>query len=462
MNIRLALKYDDQIQRPATAWLILGHSVEQWLAELADWQTPLAKARLYALPTSRENHAPYGALVLGAAPAGDRTSPRSLAYRAVAGRLYIPCDARFEPDLADSELAAVLDEAHDPLIWHPQAGLFALSEEAAISVSRLLRCSKAVPGLWTAAVAGLALNAKILSLEPLVASTAEDVFAGGRDDIGTQSPNLDELPPAPGEPAGGVLGELGRAMGRGMARAIQWLTDHAPKSAAGPTWINALDKWAGRRLEHLSKSLEAARNRELLRLMSLLEKNPDEGLKFALPMEGDAHRGIARPTNRLGPRNVDFNLGSLGGGRPTDVWDMSADFRQRLIRRYRDLAAREIALGRHRRAAYIFAKLLNDLRSAAATLAAGGHYREAAVLYEDRLHQPELAADCLRRGGLRTEAIALFTRLSRHETVGDLYAELEQMEEAEAAWERAVATHLAADDVLQAARLLESKLRRVD
>ena len=72
----------------------------------------------------------------------------------------------------------------------------------------------------------------------------------------------------------------------------------------------------------------------------------------------------------------------MGGGGPVDFWMMSPEYSQRLATIYRELANREISLGRHRRAAYILAELLGDLSAAAATLADGGHFREAAVLYD--------------------------------------------------------------------------------
>ena len=132
----------------------------------------------------------------------------------------------------------------------------------------------------------------------------------------------------------------------------------------------------------------------------MLQNNPDEGLRYALPMQGDAHRGIGAAGWELTTRDVDFQLSRLGGGQAADFWNLDEQWRKKLFNQYRQCAQREISLGRHRRAAYIFAELMGDHNSAAATLADGGHFREAAVLYKERLRQPRQAADCLRRGGL--------------------------------------------------------------
>ena len=126
--------------------------------------------------------------------------------------------------------------------------------------------------------------------------------------------------------------------------------------------------------------------------------------------------------------------------------------------RYRELANREIALGRHRRAAYILAELLGDWNAAASTLRDGGYYREAAVIYDERLHRSLDAAECLKRGGLVDEAIVIYERLKMYETIGDLYTSIQRTEDAERAYRLAVEEKRAAGDPLGAARLLEDKL----
>lgn len=198
------------------------------------------------------------------------------------------------------------------------------------------------------------------------------------------------------------------------------------------------------------------------RLLHLLETNPEEGLRFALPLAGDGSRGLAEPGARLPPRDVNFSLRGLGGGRPGDPWVVSWQTRQKLIERYRELANREIRLGRFRRAAYIYAQLLGDFAAAAAALIQGRHYREAAVLYRDRLHRPLEAARCLKEGGLLLEATAIYQAEGEFETAGDLYARLDRPQEAEQAYRRAANKLCVAGDLLAAAHLLEEKVRADD
>ena len=176
--------------------------------------------------------------------------------------------------------------------------------------------------------------------------------------------------------------------------------------------------------------------------MNLLQNDPDQGLRFALPCGEGKHRGIARPSGTLPSHNVNFDLRRLGGGGAGDPWELPGDLYAQLRAKYMELAGREMRLGRYRRAAYIYAHLLGDFTNAAAALMAGKHWREAAVLYRDRLKRPEAAAKCLEQGGLWAEAIEFYEQLGDFEKVGDLYAQLEQPEEAEKAWRRAVEKHL--------------------
>lgn len=460
LAIRLTCRPTSQCE--PSAYFVPGRTAEEWLAELIAWQTPLAKARLHIIPDAKGDRSPYGLFVLGAAPPANYRSPRALPYGVVAGRLYLPVEAEVDPSVDDAELERLLASDDSLYLWLPQTGLVELAASRSLAVSDLLLAPEAYANAWDRGVAGIAFNTRLFSIEPEAMPTVESVLEAARDDIGSEPLDLKQLPPTANEPRAGVGGAVGRGLMLGLAGALYGLTRLVPHTGAVRNWINQIEDWAGSKLNKLAQSLEASRHRELNRLLDLLRSNPDEGLRYALPMSGGEHRGLAAPSGRLARRNVDFSLNWFRGGGPADVWDVPGQFQQQLLTRYRELAAREIALGRHRRAAYIFATLLGDVKSAANTLADGGHWREAAVLYEQRLNQPREAARCLRQGGLWAEAIALYEKLGEHETVGDLYQQLDQRDEAEQAWRRAVAACDARHDPLDAARLLEHKIGRSD
>jgi tetratricopeptide (TPR) repeat protein len=456
MNVTLTIQPADRPLRPARAWFLPGGTAD-WLDELTAWGIPLVDVRLYPLPG--------GALVVPPAGQQPQTAGRGLPYgfagkglsQICLGHVCLPVEARFVPDLTDDELAALAD-IPAVLVWHPVAGLVAFDPDEAIAVSQLLAVPPATPAAWNRAQPGIALSMRLLSIEPDRPFDPQSALDLGRDDIGRDAPQLEKLPRSPREPGPGIGAAIGRAVMGGIAGAVMRLTQLIPGGADHPTWVNAVQDWAQRNLGRLADGLQAQRHRELMRLLHQLQHDPDRGLRYALPLTGGNHRGLAPPGGKLGPRDTNFNLGRLGGGRPGDQWDAPAQLRQQLSARYRELANREIALGRHRRAAYILAELLGDFSAAAATLADGCHWREAAALYEHRLNQPLEAACCLELGGLLSEAAVLYERLGEHVYFGDLLVRLDRPDEAEQAYRRAVAARIAAFDFLAAARLLEEKV----
>ena len=163
-------------------------------------------------------------------------------------------------------------------------------------------------------------------------------------------------------------------------------------------------QWLRQQLDSINHDLERARNKELTRLLSMFDSDPEEALRHAIPMNDSQHRGIAPPGSRLGSRAPDFNLARISGGGAADFWAIPAQMRLALQRRYREMADRELQLKRFRRAAYIYAELLGDLSSAANALKQGKHFREAAILYDERLQNPIEAAKCFGEAGLVDEA----------------------------------------------------------
>lgn len=494
MNVTLKLRYAHAPVRPPAAWWVPGRGAEAWLAELTAWRVPLDEARLLVVAQTVG-----GAVVLPGGNHRPAASSAAIPYAVIADRLLVPVEAVFDPPLTDTELAALLPTEDAIYVWHPTAGLYSFAEHEIRRVADLVAAPAAASQPWDAAQPGVASNQRLLSIEPTGHLSLEDIAQAGREDIGSRSIAGDGLPQAPSEPPGGTigraiasaglqaasgaarvlgaaatamaqgLGQLGKALGIALADAGSSAAGPSPKALSsgrgqqGPNWLARLAAWTNEQQKALLKNLDALRNRQLERLLHSLAESPDEGLKYALPLTATgAARGMAPPGGSLIERNIDFNISRLGGGGPVDLWNVPPEYSLRLAAMYRELANREISLGRHRRAAYILAELLGDLSSAAATLADGGHFRDAAVLYAQRLKQPLAAAKCLERGGLLTEAIALFEKLHEWETVGNLYQQLDQQDAATAAYRRAVQHRLDSSDRLAAARLLEEKLAASD
>ena len=455
MEIELTARRRPAALRPAAAWLLPGADPARWLEELGSWGVPAAELTLTALPRS-------GGL-LAALPldwAGDppHPGPGCVPFGLEPGGLYLPVDAELEPELDAEELRVLL--AGGQAVWHPALGLVLCAPGEELGVEDLLAEPALRPERWSAARPGVALAA---GLGPLVPEEPpedrEEIDAWleepeARGDLASEFP--DALDPLPGEP-----GPVARAAARlrgGVARAVLWLTAGVPATASRRTWVNRVEDWARERAEGHRSPDQRARARALERLLELLRRNVDLGLRFALPLTEGGGRGLGRPSNRLRERVVDFELHPAEHARPVDPWGVDGDLRRRLEQSYREAANRELRLGRHRRAAYVYAQLLGDDAAAATALEQGGYYREAAAVYRERLGNRLAAADCLTRGGLLEEAAQRYEACRAPDRAAELYERLGDAGRARAAWRRAVQLHLESREAIAAAKILEDRL----
>ena len=341
---------------------------------------------------------------------------RAVPYAALGGRLFYPADAAVEPPVSADDLAAGL--RFDVQVLHPTAGLVGFAAGDAIGVHELLAPPPRRAADWSRAEVGPPPLPALVSVEAeALPPSIADVLGMGQDDIGADADDGDD-------PQLSLFGKVKGLFGQ----------PQSPKSVA------------------------ARQGRELRRLLALLKSDPDAGLRRALPMRDIATRGAAPASGSLSNRIVDFNLRKLSGGASRgSPWAVENEMRRRLTAEYREAANRELDLGRHRRAAYIFAHLLGDFAAAAAALAKGRFYREAAAVHRDHLNNKRAAADCLAAGGLLGEAIPIYLELSQYELAGDLHARLGQADDALGCYRRAADQYQSRGDPVGAARLLEAK-----
>lgn len=476
-----------RLPRPAlapAAWFVPGGDPSVWLEELSRWDVPLSKLKLYILPSSVSKPDAAGVLVLassGSPSPNQDGSHRAEAYGCIAGRLYIPAHARLEPEVTADELEALA--VHEINVFHPGIGLAGFSPADGRSVADLLATPPRESNAWDRAQPGSSPYPRLVSVEPDVLISLEDLMQAGRSDIGSKAPQ--QLPPSKNEinplagkvmkagleaaaGAAGAIGSIVSGLGSLLAAPLGTLGGLGSTGAAPPSggrgFLDGFRDWARAMVERLNEQLENARNRELQRLMRMLDEDPEIGLSYAIPLAGKAGapRGVAPPGASLVRKPVNFNLNSMRGGGPVDYWDMSEKVRAELRAKYIAAANRELSLGRFRRAAYIFSELLGDHNSAANALKQGRHFREAAIIYRDVLKNKGLAAECLEEGGLITEAIQLREQLKQWMHVARLYEKIEQPQEARKAYRKAVDEILTNKDLISAARVLDESMGEVD
>ena len=475
LNLELTIRPHTQTALPEHAQFVTGDNTQAWADEIVRWNVDDDQLRLIVIPRSRRDLKPVGVLVFYRDGSPLRiprhlSSTKTVQYGLFGPQVFLPCDATVEPAISEREISKDLTQGR-AYAWHPTSGLVAAGENDLLSVSDLFSVPEQILEAWDEAHCGTAWAKQLTSVAMLPAATpsATDALDGGKDDIGSKASEIESIEPVKdpagqtGEPTNSPLGKAYEASMKGFASFIASLTSMAPSGSSNYTWVNKLEDWATGKLQDINERIEQQRFKELFRLQKLLEQNPEEGLQYALPLNSsDLSRGTAAPSSRLSRNQTNFSLSGLRGGGPADYWDVPEDLRAKLNRQYRELAEREINLGRYRRAAYIYGKLLSDLNAAARILEVGKHYREAAVLYQKKLHRNVDAARCLDKGGHWSELIALREELHQYEMAGDVYIKLGLEDEANAAFKRAVRQQFDQQNYIDAARIEEHKLANID
>ena len=435
------------------AWFIPGREPEIWLSEMECAFESLDECEGFVLPSSLQDRSPSGfLLVKGCRKSGGATTTM-LPYRRLGERLWLPCDADLTIDLRGTELDERLH--HAAAVFHPGVGLIGFEETDRVGVADFLGDCGERANNFSWAHPGMPVSDRLYAITATAPPTIEVMLGDVAGEIG-QRP-LDELPETPDEAAESGVSKFGKNVKLGMLNALNKLSgDEVDKDKAG--WKERLGRWSQQRM----KAIQRQQERELERLLHLMKKNPDEGLKYALPLSGGTTRGEAPPSSKLTRRSTNFDMGRLGGGQAASPWVVDWQKHYELSREYREAANRELRLGRHRHAAYIYAELLKDYREAANVLRQGKHFREASVLYLKHLGDPMEGARCLREGGFLLEAIPIFERKREHETAGELYEELGLKAEAHVQFRQAVSRALAHGNTVQAATLLEERLGEID
>lgn len=457
IEIVVQLRHVTGNPRPAAAVLMPGTDVSEWLKQLGASGADLDALQLLPVSPRTGECGEAGVLIPLAMDTLNRIDQRFPRYACISQRLFIPADSEISPPISEIEWQEMLPADDSFFVWHPRIGLVRIESDQRLQLSDFCLPPQRVEVNWGLAQSGSALNRRLLSLQAESRpQKVDELIREGNEEIGSQSDQLGTLPRSPREPSRFNWPMLAAAPLLPVALIAGWVSGLIPRGPNGSEFMTRIVSWLDRvasKLPHLMQE----REREIQRLLDKIKNDPDEGLKYALPLSDVEGRGQADSGSRLAQRNVDFKLGSSGGGLG-DSWQIGAALQFQLRASYQEAALRETRLGRYRRAAYIYASLLGDHQAAAAVLEQGHFYHEAAAVYHEKLKRPNDAARCFERGGLLQDAIEVYQELKQHIKVGELYERLQCAEEARAAFLRACDERMLANDRLGAATLLEQRL----
>ena len=235
------------------------------------------------------------------------------------------------------------------------------------------------------------------------------------------------------------------------------LVSQPPGSSVVPPWMHGMRAY----FEDLLRRNKA----HIDRLMDMLRSDPEEGLKYAIPIDTrGAGRGSMPAEISLFRRWFQFSLleapqpgGGAGGRMVVDQNDLA-----RLREQYLEIAKEWMRKKDFQKATFIYLKLLKEYHTAANALEEAERYTEAIAIYLQYLKNKEKAAECYEKANMAREAIELYKELDHFEKAGDLYRSIGQEEEAKEHYEMAVNRHKRKGEYRMAAHILKDKLNRLE
>lgn len=406
---------------PVAGILIKGNRVQQWLQQLQHLQVNLEQTPVYGIPGNTANSI-WGCFVPLSEVAWKGISlEANEACQLVHQNLYIPQYATIYPMLNAVEIVSLFSTPH---LLHPEFGLLTLNTP--LNWSALLALPDAHDLSITVPMDDIFIPKEIKRIEIRTLSP-EEVIKAMEENAFPQTESFNDKPlnwiekikrhllKAFFSP---IKTDEGKLKGE-KTKLTKWLEKLTPNN---PKWVQ--------KLQHNLEELERRNQSEMDKLMDLFKNNPEEALKYAIPLDGD---GTGRGDNygkfELSKMRNSFDLfgrrNSSGGSAI-----FGDDAFQRLQQQYYKTAQSLVEQKDYSKAAFVYMKLLKNNHLAAETLENGKMYPEAASVYLKYLQNKEKAAECYEKGQMITDAIELYKELNQNEKVGDLYMTQQKTESA--------------------------------
>ncbi len=463
--MELSLKPSPINRYPLRGILIRDASAETWLRAIKAMNLQLADIRIFPVPGISANSI-WGCLVLCHGKIDQRLAGKHELCQLVTPKLLIPERSMLQPALSLHELEKLFtQQVH---VFHPEFGLAELSEELdlhALVAEPELRSWHVTRPEKPVFIPGQVKSFQVKPLPP------EEVLKQMEENLFPQSEELpkEELSPmerarlsfyeflygkdkegkeanASTGPATGKegegIGKLGEALGRLLDSII-------PQNSK-----------LSQRMQHDFEELKRRNQEEIEKLMELFKNNPEEALKYAVPLDDNhSSRGGESREFNLSKRWSDFSLANLhpGSGSGSGSIELSEHYK-RLQQQYNETAEDLIKKKDYHKAAFVYMKLLKNVHKAASTLEEGKLYQEAATIWLKHANNKQKAAECYEKGRMTEEAIELYKELKQDEKVGDLYVSIHKRKEANIHYELVVDDYRTKDQYLKAAILYREKM----
>ncbi len=456
MELKISPSHINQF--PLGGFLIKGESAKQWLLDLQKLDFAMQDIQVYPIPGNTANSI-WGCFVL---PKGKLT-PGSVGRHELCQRVdtyyFIPEKTSVQPFLSKGDKEKLFE--NNIHLSHPEFGTVKLS--TAINFKSFL--SKPEEKSWyifepspSVKVPDSIRGFKVHSIPP------EEAIKQLEEKIVPEKKKLEDKPLTTWEKGKFSLykalfkkgvksdGTIGDTEKTDLMKRLESFFVKNADSDNENSWSNKMKKDF--------EDLDDRNQKTLDRLMNMFENDPEEALKYAIPLD---HEGTTRGSANQGQWNLsqrrgDFSLFSISGPSSAGGSIDLGDGFHRLSDQYHKTARQLKEKGEYEKAAFVYLKLLKDNYLAASTLEEGRLYAEAATIYLKQLNNKERAAECYEKGNMIDQAIELYEELGKFEKVGDLYFNQNQLKEANESYDKAGEQMKSKGQYLEASRLYQTKM----
>jgi tetratricopeptide (TPR) repeat protein len=442
---------------PLRGLLIRHASVATWIKELQHLQVSLPEISIYPVPNLAPNTI-WGCLVTFGADIGKAQAGRHELCQAVSDNLFIPEKSALYPVLTDAEMQKLF--ASGKHIIHPEFGVVELTET--LNILALVNPPVLKPVAVTRPHAPVFIPKTIRGFQ-VHTIPPEEVLKNLSENIFPRHEKLKDKPLNVLEKARLGLYRMifSKKKDESAGNTVDGAVEKTGLGAKLESFFDKLfpsnNKW--NRLQQDFEDLEDRNRKQIDKLMDLLKNNPDEALKYAIPLDpGQSTRGGEASQLDLSKRWLDFSLfSSSGRGSGSGAINLGDHFYQ-LQNQYNATAEELLKKNEYQKAAFVYMKLLKNYSKAAEALEAGKYYQEAATVYLKHAGNKRRAAECYEKGNMITDAIGLYKELSENEKVGDLYMSISNRPEAMAHYEKVVSHYKTRNQYVKASLLCRNKM----
>jgi len=429
-----------------------------WIKEMQRMQLHVNDIHMYPIPDNVPNTI-SGCLIIPGGKINKQLIGKNELCQAVSPTLFIPERARLFPMLSEIEIEKMFASAVH--LFHPEFGLIELTET--FNAEKLLQKPVMKSYYVTKPAESIFIPAGIKSFQ-IEQVSPEEIIKNLEEKI------FPKKEPMPDKPLtileqGKLL--LYKALLTGYNKGLKVSLDNAGEKKWWQSKVSLLNsffkdnKLLGRIKEDF-EDLEDRNRNEVEKLMDLLKSNPEEALKYAIPLnETGAARGGDKGSFSLLKRWKELSWKSNTTLRSSSGTVNLNDHYQELHNQYTATADALVKKKKYHDAAFVYMKLLKNYLKAAETLEAGGFYQEAATIYLKHAGNKQKAAECYEKGNMTLDAIAVYKELNADEKVGDLYLSISRRQEANIYYQKVIGHLSSKSQYIKASMIYKKKMDNI-